>query len=117
MRNISIAILVLTVMSYAARGQDLPQQLPLQHAESNAVATLTISSNDVIRSSLTVWRRATNSVIIKFQYTEAGSNKVRAFYECHQRQTARLRVGAFETPPFSVNHTNTAGRDGFLGLA
>ena len=117
MRNIAILIFVLTVMSPAARGQDLLQQLPLRSAESSTVATLTISSNDVIQSSLLVFRRATNSVFVKFHYTEAGSNKVRTFYERHQRETARLRVGAFETPPFPVNHTNTTGRDGFWGLA
>ena len=112
MRNLIVLSFMLTIGSGAAIAQNL-----LRSADSNAVPTLIISSNDVVQSSVVVFRRATNGVFIKFQYTEMGSNRVRAFYESHLGEIARFRVGAFEVPPWQVNHTNTTGRDAFWGLA
>ena len=116
MRNTLMLASVLISITHMTRAQNLFQESQLGLRGSNGLVTLTISSDDVIQQSLLVFRRATNSVFVKFQYTEAGSNKVRAFYESHQGEMARIRVGTFATSPFPVNHTNTAGRDGVWGL-
>ena len=115
MQNTLIFASVLISIINMTTAQNLSQQSQLGFGGSDRLVTLTISSDDVIQQSLLVFRRATN-VFVKFQYTEAGSNKVRAFYESHQGEMARIRIGTFATPPFPVNNTNTAGRDGFWGL-
>ena len=85
-------------------------------------ATLRILPKDVAQTrvnALTV----TNGFRVEIQYTEAGSNKVRAFDEAHQGQMVRIKIGGFthswflsgtETPQVGASsarfQTGTSGR-------
>jgi hypothetical protein len=88
-------------------------------AADKQVSTFTISAQDVIQSSIYKFKfqPRTNTFTIKFQYTEAGSNRARAFTEAHQNQMVRDKIGAFETPPAVLRSTNTSGRNGLWGIS
>jgi hypothetical protein len=92
----------------------------LAEARTNEFPTFTISAEDVIQSSNlkhpTDARNGTNRFTVKFQYTESGSNRARAFTETHQGQTVREKIGEFETPPSILSFTNTSGRDGYWSI-
>src|SRR5262249_17466185 len=68
-------------------------------AQSKAVPTLQILASDVVQSSIEQFRTGTNRFAVKWAYTEAGANKMLAFYESHQGQKVRMRVGGYQTPP------------------
>jgi hypothetical protein len=86
-------------------------------AADKEVPTFTISSQDVVESSIYKFRMDTNKFTVKFQYTAGGSNRARAFTVAHQNQLVRHRIGGFETPPSRLRSTNTSGRDGYWGIS
>lgn len=87
-------------------------------AGTNEVPTFTISAQDVVHYSVQryAFPLATNHFIIKFQYTQEASNRVRAFTEAHYNQKVREKIGEFETLTL-VGSTNTSGREGFHGIS
>jgi len=89
-------------------------------AGTNELPTFTIAARDVIQSSILIhpaWSAyGTNRFTVKFQYTETGSNRARAFTETHHGQKVRDRIGEFTTPPFLLQSTNTSGRNGYHGI-
>ena len=93
----------------------------LVKAGTNEIPTFTISAEDVIQSSIYMhpsWSpRGTNRFTVKFQYTETGSNKARAFTETHQNQIVRERIGEFATPGGLLRFTNKSGRNGYHGIS
>lgn len=86
-------------------------------AGTNEVPTFIISAEDVVQSSIYRFQMGTNKFTVKFQYTETGSNRARAFTEAHQNQKVRDRIGEFMTPPGLLRSTNTSGRSGYHGIS
>jgi hypothetical protein len=93
----------------------------LAEAGTNEIPTFTISAEDVIQSSIYVHPVSspygTNRFTVKFQYTETGSNRARAFTEAHQNQVVRDKIGEFSTPGGLLRFTNTSGRNGYHGIS
>jgi hypothetical protein len=93
----------------------------LAKAGTNEIPTFTISAGDVVQSS--IYKLAsfspygTNWFTVKFQYTETGSNRARAFTAAHQNQKVRDKIGEFTTPPGLLQFTNTTGRNGYHGIS
>jgi len=89
----------------------------LAKAGTNEIPTFSISAEDVVQSSIykhsTFSPYGTNRFTVKFQYTEAGSNRARAFTAAHQNQKVRDKIGEFTTPPVLLLFTNTSGRNGY----
>src|SRR5688572_28584069 len=91
--------------------------------ETNDIPTFIISAEDVVASNISVYKlpslplSGTNRVTVKFQYTETGSNRARAFTESHQNQKVRDRIGEFMTPPVLLQFTNKSGRNGYYGIS
>lgn len=105
------------------------------------IPTLTISTNDVDRSSIMVFRWPTRSEThatvapptdaggsvpappverkysVKWAYSEAGARRVREFTEAHVGQRIQITIGTFSTPPALIVHPNRAGRDGMHGIS
>ena len=95
----------------------------LAKAETNEVPTFNISAEDVVETSIGIYKlpsfpsSGTNRFTVKFQFTETGSNRARAFTEAHQNQKVRDRIGEFITPPFLLQFTNKSGRNGYYGIS
>jgi len=94
----------------------------LVKAGTNEVFTFRISAEDVVQSSIykgrsSVSRDGTNNLSVKFQYTETGSNRARAFTAAHQNKMVRDSIGEFTTWPSLLRLTNTSGRSGYHGIS
>lgn len=70
----------------------VPEELPTQ----DAIASITISPEDVVQDSVQRLRMSTNVFVVQWQYTEEGGRKMRAFWDAHTGKSIRTRVGDFE---------------------
>src|SRR5689334_15875726 len=73
-----------------------------EEAPSNTIASITIHPEDVVQESIQRLRMTTNRFAVRWQYTEEGARKMRAFWDAHAGKRIRTRVGDFETPPALV---------------
>jgi hypothetical protein len=84
-----------------------------------AVPAFTVSTNDVVQSSITVFHMDGtngNRVTVKFAFTETGAKRLEEFYHSHTvGQPVRFRIGTFERT-FKLDDRKHFGRDGFWGL-
>jgi hypothetical protein len=86
-------------------------------AATNQVPTLTISAQDVVQGSIHKYPSGPHLFTIKFEYTESGSNRARAFTAAHHHQMVCEKVGAFETPPGLLGPPVAIGRHSYYGVS
>ena len=110
-------ILFVTVLFFAAPSEAGDTLLLGQNRRVPLLFTFTTSAQDVIQDSIHKFQLTTNKFTVKFQYTEAGSNRARAFDEAHQNHEVRYKIGEFTTPPMLLQSTNTSGRSGYHGIS
>lgn len=90
-------------------------------AQADSIPTFTVTSNDVVQSSLMVFRMpgtGTNEprTTVKFAFTDTGAERLQKFYQTHTiGQQVRYRIGSFERV-FSLDDRKHFGREGFWGL-
>jgi hypothetical protein len=88
-------------------------------AQVEAIPTFTVTSNDVVQSSIMVFHMGgTNDarVSIKFAFTEAGASRLWEFYHANPvGQEVRYQIGKFERA-FKLDDRKHFGREGFWGL-
>jgi hypothetical protein len=84
-----------------------------------AIPTFTVGSNDVVQSSIMLFRVAgTNEtrVSVKFAFTNAGAKRLADFYRAHTvGEDVRWQSGSF-VHPFKLDDRKFFGREGFWGL-
>jgi hypothetical protein len=84
-----------------------------------AIPTFTVGSNDVVQSSIMLFRVAgTNEtrVSVKFAFTDAGAKRLADFYRAHTvGEDVRWQSGSF-VHPFKLDDRKFFGREGFWGL-
>jgi len=84
-----------------------------------AVPTFTVTTNDVVQSSIMVFRMGgTNEsrVTVKFAFTDTGAKRLEEFYRSHAvGQEVRFHIGTFERT-FKLDDRKHFGREGFWGL-
>ena len=88
-------------------------------AQVEVVPTFTVTTNDVVQSSIMVFRMGgTNEarVTVKFAFTDSGTKRLEEFYRAHSAgQEVRYRIGTFERV-FRLDDRKHFGRQGFWGL-
>jgi hypothetical protein len=88
-------------------------------AQAESLPTLTLTSNDVVQSSIRVYRMGrTNETraAAKFSFTDAGAKRLEGFYRAHAvGQEVRYQIGSFERA-FKLDDRKHFGREGFWGL-
>ena len=89
-------------------------------AQGAGIPTFTVTSNDVVQSSITVvsMNGGTNEALfgIKFAFTDTGAKRLEEFYRAHSvGQEVRYQIGSFERV-FGLDDRKHFGREGFLGL-
>jgi hypothetical protein len=65
-------------------------------AEEQSVPTRCILPEEVEQDSIQLYRLSTNSVTVRFTYTEAGAKKMLKFYGEHAGREVITQVGTFE---------------------
>ncbi|MGD0812936.1 MAG: hypothetical protein ABSA83_04985 [Verrucomicrobiota bacterium] len=85
-----------------------------------SIPTMTISSNDVVQTSIKVWdlRGQMNGFAVKWMYTEDGAKKVRGFRDAHVGEKVREHIGCFVFDGIIRDPVNTdTARDGLWKLS
>jgi hypothetical protein len=67
-------------------------------AQDQAVPIFRILPADVAQNSIRQFNFSSNCFAVKWTYTEAGAQKMLAFWEANKGQEARIEVGRFVTP-------------------
>lgn len=97
-KNLVVVSLVLW-MAQSASAQFNFGVAGVEGPASEAVASITIDPEDVVQDSVRRFQTATNKFVVRWQYTEEGAKKMRAFWDANAGKRVRTRVGDFETPP------------------
>jgi hypothetical protein len=65
-----------------------------------AIPTITIHPEDVVQNSIEhfPFPSGANTFVVRWQYTEEGAKRVRAFWDAHTGRKIRTRIGSFESP-------------------
>jgi hypothetical protein len=81
-------------------------------AQVKAVPTFTITTNDVVQSSILVFGAWRTNGIVKYEFTRTGSKRLEEFYRAHPvGQEVRYRVGRFERV-FKIDDRKNFAREG-----
>jgi hypothetical protein len=71
-------------------------------AQAPAVPTRNITPDEVVQASVKLVTVYSNTLAVKWTYTEKGATNMLAFWEAHQNQSVRTVIGTFESPLASV---------------